>query len=99
MADLPQVFDTIVTASRDDLRVLDPVGIERTAQDPTTRLAQRRASSSTHAGQMPFPAPDPLQALEAEPKIERMEVRLVHHGLPTGSGISDAATPYVFEVR
>jgi len=102
VADLPQVFDTIITAVRADGSrvVLDPVGLERTAQGSDEPMR-------TTKGLVIDPRwPDavsllriPLQALGAEPEIERMEVRLVHHGLPTDSGISDAAAPYVFEVR
>ena len=92
----------IVTASRDDGSrvVLDPVGIERTAQgsDDQTRTTKGLVIDPRWPDAVSL-LRIPLQALEAEPKIERMEVRLVHHGLPTGSGISDAATPYVFEVR
>lgn len=101
-ADLPQVFDTIITAVRADGSrvVLDPLGLERTTPGEGDRLL-------TTNGLVIDPRwPDavcllriPLQSLRAAPRTERVEVRLIHHRLPAGSGISDAAEPYVFEVR
>ena len=101
VADLPQVFDTIITAVRADGSrvVLDPLGLERTRLGESDRLL-------TTNGLVIDPRwPDavsllriPLQTLTAEPRTERIEVRLLHHRLPTGLGISDAAAPYVFEV-
>lgn len=102
VADLPQVFDTIITAVRADGSrvVLDPLGLERATLGESDRLL-------TTNGLVIDPRWDdavsllriPLQSLRAEPRTERLEVRLLHHRLPTDLGISDAAAPYVFEVR
>lgn len=102
VADLPQVFDTIITAVRSDgsRLVLDPLGAERPPQGTGDRLL------STSGLVIDPRWPDavsllrvPLQSLRTEPRIERLEVRLLHHLLPAGSRFSDAAEPYVFEVR
>jgi len=99
---LPQVFDVVVTAVRADgsRAILDPVGgvraeLGQSVGVPTSTglLIDPQWPSAISLVRIP------RSVLRADPPIQRVEVRLIHHRLPQTSALADAAPPYTHDLR
>jgi len=107
-ADLPQVYDAIVTAIRADgtREILDPTGRPRGTDRPRGQTVPE-ASVRTIVGVVIDPrwspavslARIPADVLNADPPIVTLGARLLHHRLDPSLPSADAAAPLVFQVR
>ena len=105
---LPQAFDTVVVATRadDSSVILDPIGgvrarLPEDAAVPTTvglLIDPQWPPLSSRPSEVSL-ARIPSEVLLAEPRIKRIDVRLLHYRLPQRSAFADAAEPYTFHVR
>ncbi len=108
VADLPQVYDALVTAIRADgtREILDPTGRPRGTDRPRGQTVPE-ASVRTIVGVVIDPrwlpavslARIPADVLNADPPIVTLEARLLHHRLNPRLPSADAAAPLVLQVR